>query len=113
MRDEKPIITKVTKLAFDACETATDLLVLTGDSPCIVLSLFMTAYKSVMDSDLPEDVKLGTVETLREQMRVTLGIAFQVVNSANPEITIDLLKDNGLRKREVPMAERRSLRLGR
>lgn len=95
MTKKEPIVLNVIRSAYDQCETPAELLNLTASSPCIVVSLFMTTYMTIMNAEggngVTESMKLATIETLRVRMRETMGVMWQIVNSANPEVAVEAL----------------------
>jgi hypothetical protein len=102
------LVVDLIEMAYNRCETPSDLLNLTASSPCVALSLFMTAYGTIMHADhISEAEKLRTIEALRGRMRETLTVLFQVVNSANPDVVIDALEPEVLVRRESEPQRRR------
>lgn len=78
---------------LDECGDLLDVVSCAITSPSIIVSLFMTAYRGVMDGHAPEQAKLQLIQTMRQTIMTRLAMLSQVVASANPDVTLEALSD--------------------
>lgn len=91
--DPVEVVRAATSNVLDECGDLMDVVSSAITSPSIVVSLFMTAYRGIMDSGAPEFSKLQMAQMMRQTIMTRLAMLSQVVASANPDVTLEALSD--------------------